>query len=93
MSQEQLVQFADFTPEEQSIVWQIVVRAIEMEIYDDSLDCDMDLGAVCFHTPLRLNDLLNADNFNFAHDMRGIQRHINRTTGQLENFFLPRFAK
>lgn len=27
------------------------------------------------------------------HDMRGILRHINRETGKLENFFLPRFAR
>jgi len=42
--------------------------------------------------PLRLNDLLAADDFNFAHDVFGIDRHINRLNGKLENFFSPRFS-
>jgi hypothetical protein len=41
--------------------------------------------------PLRLQEFLEADASNFAHDAFGIQRHINRDTGKLENFFLPRF--
>lgn len=76
-----MVQFAEFTKEERATVMAIVDRAVEE-----------DISAVHFHCPLRLNDLLAADRFNFAHDMCGIQRHINRETGQLENFFLPRFA-
>jgi hypothetical protein len=43
--------------------------------------------------PLRLDDLLAADDFNFAHDAFGIARHLNRQTGQLENFFSPRFSR
>jgi len=42
--------------------------------------------------PLRLNDLLAADDFNFAHDIFGIDRHINRLNGKLENCFSPRFS-
>ena len=42
--------------------------------------------------PLRLADLLDADGFNFAHDMFGIDRHICRETGQLLNHFSPRFS-
>ena len=41
---------------------------------------------------LRLNDLLNADDSNFAHDICGIQKNINRETREIENFFVPRFA-
>ena len=88
-----MVQFATFTDEDRKTVWAIVERAVNAGIYDEPLDADMDISAVCFHTPLRLTDLLNADQFQFAHDMRGIQRHINRQTGELEHFFLPRFAR
>lgn len=35
--------------------------------------------------------LLAADEFNFMHDVSGIARHIDRTTGKLRNHFLPRF--
>jgi hypothetical protein len=43
--------------------------------------------------PLRLRDLLNADDFNFAHDLFGINRHLNHETGKLEHCFRPRFAE
>ena len=42
--------------------------------------------------PLRLQSLLDADDFNFAHDVFGISQHMDRTTGQLDGRFLPRFA-
>lgn len=41
----------------------------------------------------KIAELLPADDFNFAHDVAGIRRRINRTTGKLENYFLPRFAQ
>lgn len=52
----------------------------------------MDLEHVHKNVGLKLDALLAADDANFAHDVCGIQRHINRTTGELEDFFLPRFA-
>lgn len=42
--------------------------------------------------PLRLEELLAADDFNFAHDVFGIDRHICRDTGKLLNHFSPRFS-
>ena len=42
--------------------------------------------------PLRLSDLLVADDFNFAHDVFGIRRHLDRNTGTLGGHFVPRFA-
>jgi hypothetical protein len=42
---------------------------------------------------LRLDELLDADDFNFAHDVFGIRRHIDRRTGKLGDHFLPRFTK
>lgn len=42
--------------------------------------------------PLRLADLANADDYNFAHDVFGIGRHLDRETGKLTGHFLPRFA-
>ena len=40
--------------------------------------------------PLDLNKLLKADDSNLAHDVFGIDRHLNRETGKLENCFVPR---
>lgn len=42
--------------------------------------------------PLKLADLLAAEQFDFVHDVFGIRRHINRTTGQLEDCFVPRYV-
>lgn len=36
--------------------------------------------------------LLNADDFNFLHDLGGIARHLDRETGAITNHFLPRFT-
>lgn len=57
------------------------------------MDLMMDLEVVHKQTPLRLKELLKADEFNFFHDICGIYRHLNRQTGELENCFVPRFAK
>jgi hypothetical protein len=42
--------------------------------------------------PLRLADLLAADDFNFAHDMSGIANCLDRDTGHLTRNFRPRFS-
>lgn len=53
----------------------------------------MDLTAVHANgCKLRLDELLAAEPFDFAHDVFGIRRHLNRSTGQLENHFWPRYA-
>lgn len=53
----------------------------------------MDLTAChCNGAPLKLKELLAADDFNFVHDVAGISRHINRDNGQLEDCFSPRYS-
>ncbi len=37
--------------------------------------------------------LLKANDFNFIHDMAGINQHLDHDTGELKNGFLPRFTK
>lgn len=58
----------------------------------DILSCEMDLTVVHATVGLRLDDLIEAEPFNFWHDISGIERHLNRDTGELENCFLPRYA-
>ena len=59
----------------------------------DRISLIMDLECVNQEFNLRLSDLLNADKFNFAHDICGIQNNLNRNTKQLENLFVPRFSR
>ena len=56
----------------------------------------MDLSAadgVNGNDPLDWERLLAADDFNFMHDLVGISRHMNRETGVVGDFFVPRFVK
>lgn len=58
----------------------------------ERLDAQMDITAVHVNlVPLRLDDLLAADDFNFAHDIFGIRNCLNRETGKLMRGFIPRF--
>jgi hypothetical protein len=84
------------TNEDRNLIHEIVERADEVGLISRRaycrLTCMMDLTAAHESHPLRLADLLAADQFNFVHDVAGIARHMNRETGQLENHFLPRFS-
>lgn len=53
----------------------------------------MDLTAadgVNGNLPIDWAKLMAFDDFNFMHDLAGIAEHLNRSTGKLEDFFLPR---
>ena len=68
-------------------------RAEQMGIYNGerfSLLMDIENADKAFN--LRLEELLNADNFNFAHDIVGIVNNINRRNPTDFNLFVPRFA-
>lgn len=87
------------TREELDLITKIAERA-DREIFEPHgiqqtrMDTIMDLSAcIANGCPLKLADLLAADDFNFAHDVAGIRRHIDRTTGKLLDCFLPRFAQ
>lgn len=89
------------TAEENDLIASIVQRAADLYAaqHGDAM-CEeqrlclrMDLAACHANgCPLRLADLLGADDFNLAHDVYGIHRHINRETGKLDGHFLPRFS-
>jgi hypothetical protein len=53
----------------------------------------MDIEAAhCNGCPLRLAEMLVAEDADFLHDVAGIRAHLNRQTGELEDCFSPRFA-
>ena len=88
----------DVTPCEAKQIAAIVRRARALGKAPESLALDLlslEMDLTTCHAngcPLRLGELLIADDFNFAHDVFGIRRHLNRETGKLENCFLPRFS-
>lgn len=87
------VNFARFSSEEQDAVDRIVDRVRSADPETDVMELRMDLSATHASCPLRLVEMADADDFNLFHDIRGIQRHIDRRTGELTSCFVPRFAK
>lgn len=75
------------------IITEITKRAREMGIlFVEEVSLRFDLLNVEKICGLRFEDLLNADDQNFTHDIVGIQVNFNRETYELDNHFLPRFA-
>jgi hypothetical protein len=57
------------------------------------MDAHMDITACHANgNMLDLQRLIDADDFNFNHDVFGIRRHLNRETGKMMNCFVPRFT-
>lgn len=89
--------YLDIVPERSDgrLIRRIVKRAQRNHpaMVPDPLTLEMDLCAVHVKGPgLRLRDLLEADNWNFLHDIGGISTHIDRSTGELLRHFVPRYA-
>lgn len=54
---------------------------------------DTALDLECVNCDLDLQGLLEANDFNFLHDIAGISRHLDRDTGELKNCFRPRYTQ
>lgn len=78
--------------EDAALIDKIVDRAESLTVGPiDRLSVDMDITACHANgNPLDLQRLLDADNFTFVHDVGGISAHIDRETGRLGDFFVPR---
>lgn len=81
------------TTKDTKLIWEIAARAAKIAKCDP-LDIGLDLIA-CIEggCPLRLEDMLGADDFNLMHDVYGINAYLNHETHKLEGGFWPRFAK
>lgn len=86
------------TKQEMEVIGAICVRFVGLVTKRsfgriDRIELLMDIEAChCNGNPLRLDELVKAEESDFIHDIMGIQRHIDRTTGQLKDFFSPRFS-
>lgn len=69
-----------------------VEMARKMNVEDEVTTAAMDIEVTHHNCPLKLQELLKADDADFGHDVFGIRRHLNRETGKLENHFHPRYA-
>ena len=72
---------------------EICKRAEEMEIYNgERFTLLMDIENVDKVFNLRLDDWLQADDFNFAHDIFGIMNNIDRNNPTDFGLFVPRYS-
>lgn len=72
---------------------EILERAEELDLMMfDRVSLMMDLHVAHEEFNLRLSELASTDNFNFSHDIVGIQQNVNRETASMEGLFVPRFA-
>lgn len=76
------------------LIVKIAKRAEEMDlVMFDRISLIMDLECADEEFDLRLEELLAADNFNFSHDVAGIQNNLNRQKRKMGNTFVPRYAE
>ncbi len=86
------------SPDEMTLESKIADRAIAMArtagIQYDKMTAVMDIDAVHSNgNPLRLQELLESDDLDFAHDIFGILAHLDRNTGRLLDCFSPRYSR
>lgn len=86
----------DISKSDMAFIHKIVARAAKEfpgpKYKWDQTGMEMDLAACHLNgCLLRLPDLLKASKPDFAHDVWGIRRFIDRETGKLTDCFLPRF--
>lgn len=71
----------------------ILDRAKALGLEFDRKSADMDLSACHANgCPMDFEGLAKANDSNLLHDFWGITEHMDRTTGQLTDYFRPRFA-
>ena len=81
------------TNKELIVISKIAKRAAGLGIASDLLSCEMDLSACHANgIPLDFQKLLDFPDFDFAHDVAGVARHIDRETGKVMDCFIPRCA-
>ncbi len=82
------------TNEEYGKILKICDRASDMEISKSGIvTLITDVYSVAKNYDIDLNALYQAPDYDFAHDIRGIQAHINRFTGLLDDGFVPRCTR
>jgi len=83
------------TKEEAAIIYEIIMRVTKSGQLKrfDPLNLMMDITAThCNGNKLDLQNLLEAPDLDFFHDIFGIIKNLNRSTGKLDNFFSPRYS-
>ena len=88
-----MIDWAKGTKAESELVFALAKRAVKLLGKGKAVLFEMDILACHTHgCCLKLADLLKAKDGDFLHDVCGINQHIDRDTGKLQDCFLPRYA-
>lgn len=75
------------------LIVDIIERADKLNIIEHSKETlTLDIVIADKEFDLQLEQLLNADDFNFSHDIVGIQNNIDRANMKMTGIFVPRYA-
>lgn len=85
------------TREEINLCDKIATRAQSFGLYEGNrITAFLDVQNAAMYFNMRLEEWLNADDFNFLHDIIGIYKAINRVAHPVDfsndSWFVPRFA-
>ena len=85
------------TKTDYELIDKIVDRAQSFGLYEGNrITAHIDIVNAAKHFNMRLEEWLNADDFNFIHDIVGIYKAIDRSKYPVDfsndSWFLPRFA-
>ncbi|MHC4933697.1 MAG: DUF6874 family protein [Planctomycetota bacterium] len=83
--------FKDLLPGTIDVLAGITQRA-KRELSVGSVETMVCVAEVHLDRPLRLHELLDADAFNFAHDVLGILRHWDHEARVMRDCFVPRYT-
>lgn len=82
------------TPEMEKVVQRAVFHYSQFGVVLDPVRLTLDLSAVKTLIPnICFKALLESEDDDFAHDIFGVVKNLNRETGHLENNFLPRYLR
>ena len=88
-----MIDWAKGTKAEIELSSKIAKRAVKLLGRGTVVMFTMDIQACHTHgCCLKLVDLLRASDGDFLHDVCGINRYMDRDTGELKDCFLPRYA-
>lgn len=76
----------------EKVAHRAVAAGANAEVHVNWFSVFLAVSMVHARTPLALQELLEADDFNFNHDVFGILRHIDGHSGELRDCFVPRFS-
>lgn len=83
----------NITDDDLNLITDIAKRACQIYPELDMTITMLDLISVHQNSnPLRLDELLEAPEFDFCHDIAGIYNHLDRRTGKLGECFSPRYS-